>query len=70
MRFPDSTLFALNVPTPEPMRRGRLFVLAVALTLAAMSTAMLVEAEGLESVIGGAKGTVGKATTAVVKTTA
>ena len=70
MRFSDSTLVAPNLATPEPLRHGRLLVLAVVLTVAALSAAMLVEAEGLERAIGGAKGTIGKATVAAVKTTA
>ncbi len=70
MQFPDSTLVALNLKTREPVRRGRLFALAVVLTVAAMGAAMLVEADGLERVIGSAKVGIGKVSAAAVKSTA
>lgn len=70
MRFSDSTLFALNLPTREPVRRGRLFALAVVLTAAAVCAAMLLEAESLESLIGGVKVGIDRVSAAAARSTA
>ena len=58
MQFPDSTLVALNLPASEPFRVGRMLAIALVLTIAAMSAAMLIEAEGVQRVINGATGSV------------
>ena len=42
MQFPDSTFAALKIGTDEPLRFGRLLVLAIVLTLAAVSAGLLV----------------------------
>ena len=41
MQFPDSTFAALNI-ADEPLRVGRLLLLAIVLTLAAVSAGLLV----------------------------
>lgn len=45
MQFPDSTLLALDLASPEPSRFGRTLVTALVLTVAAISAALWVEVE-------------------------
>jgi hypothetical protein len=42
MQFPDSTLAALNLPTEEPLRWDRVLLVAIVVTLAAVSAALLI----------------------------
>ena len=42
MRFPDSTLAALDLPIDEPLHWDRVLLIAIVVTLAAVSAALLI----------------------------